>query len=923
MSADRITVIECYAFNDTTAVMIDGSTDDATRYLKITCPPGQRHAGKWDAAKYNLKASSGITLNDNYIRIEWLQIEATSTRAIAQYDAAGDNRIENCIMRGGSGTAAFSCVWFGPGGASLLRNSVVTGHTGPGVYCSSYGGGTVAIENCTICNNTTYGIQWGGQTLTVKNTYCGGNGTNAYNGTMTLTTCAHSSATSFTGSTASIAYSTANFVNVTAGSEDLHLQSGASATLLTGGTDLSGSFTTDIDGDTRSDWGIGADEYVIAAFTSTAALTLPKAVAAAVCTFTPPTFTSSAGLTLPAAVAAASASHAPPTYSASAALDLPAAVAAATATHTTPTYTGSAALTLPPAVAEADATSTAPTFTSSAALDLPAAIAEAAATHTPPSYTATAALDLPAAIASAAATHVGPVFTASAALDLPAIVAAASATFATATFTASAALTLPAAIAAAECQHTTPTYNATAALVLAPAVAAASATYDSGTFNCWTGTIRTPWEVYELDGDGVPEIGNGPTLTRNPATPPYFTTGLMGQCLTSNRAIESAGSMTFSMAGKFSVGMWVLAPIEPGWEGIVGTSVILTGASAKRIQIEVLYNSATEIKVWIRGATTWSQVVTTQPDQFHHYTVCVDPTSGTSSLFVDGTLIASHSFTLSSSGTGSIFAAERSACLDQIAFAEHAWTASEIAHIYNSGSGREYSTWQRSLSLPAAIASADATSTPPIYTASAALTAPAAVAEAAATFAAPVFTASAGLILPAAIAESTATFTGPVYTASADLDLPAAIVAASATYTPITFTASASLTLAPAIASSSIAFTGPVFTAEAAIEIPAAEASAIATHSTPAFTATVAISLPALQATAIAVFSLNSALLPGDSVWIQAGPGAVSFSSTGNRSSLWVPAGPADASFTDQGSRSSRWAQSGPGDATIQPKESD
>jgi len=637
-------------------------------------------------------------------------------------------------------------------------------------------------------------------------------------------------------------------------------------------------------------------------YTASAALTLPAAVAAATCTFTPPTFTSSAGLTLPAAVAAANSSHTPPTYTSSAALDLPAAVAAANATNTPPTFTGSAALTLPPAVAAAEATSTAPTFTGSAALDLPAAIAEAAATHTPPSYTATAALDLPAAIASAEATHAGPVFTATADLDLPAIVAASEATFAISAFTATADIILPAAIAAAECQHTTPTYTATAALVLAPAVAAASATFTTPVFNCWTGLIRTPWEVYELDGDGTPEIGNGPTFSRNPASPPYFTTGILGQCLTLGREINVNAVSSFNMSGKFSIGMWANMPYEAGWEGFVQTSAIITGASGKSIQLYLYMWSATQVLFQVNGATSVETYLNIDPGQWHHYVACFDCPNSRAELYVDGTLVATISMT-PTTFTGSILSCQRAGCLDQVTLAEHAWTAAELAYIYNSGAGREYSTWQRSLTLPAAIASADATSTPPVYTASAALNCPAAVAESLATFAAPVFTASAGLILPAAIAASSATFTGPVYTATVDLNLPAAIAAASATYTPITFTASAALTLAPAIASSSIAFTGPVFTAEAAIEIPAVEASAIATHSTPTVTATVAISIPALQATAIAVFSLNSALLPGDSVWVQAGPGAVSFSSTGNRSSLWVPAGPADA--------------------TIQPKESD
>jgi hypothetical protein len=53
----------------------------------------------------------------------------------------------------------------------------------------------------------------------------------------------------------------AQFVSLTPGSEDLHLRAGAPA--IDAGTSLAGSFTNDVDGDTRplqSGWDMGADE---------------------------------------------------------------------------------------------------------------------------------------------------------------------------------------------------------------------------------------------------------------------------------------------------------------------------------------------------------------------------------------------------------------------------------------------------------------------------------------------------------------------------------------------------------------------------------------------------------------------------------------------------------------------------------------
>jgi hypothetical protein len=65
-----------------------------------------------------------------------------------------------------------------------------------------------------------------------------------------------------------VPFSTAQFTNVTGGSENFRLVSGSY--LIDTGTDTSGegaplNFTDDIVGTTRSDWDVGAFEYVAAA----------------------------------------------------------------------------------------------------------------------------------------------------------------------------------------------------------------------------------------------------------------------------------------------------------------------------------------------------------------------------------------------------------------------------------------------------------------------------------------------------------------------------------------------------------------------------------------------------------------------------------------------------------------------------------
>ena len=57
-----------------------------------------------------------------------------------------------------------------------------------------------------------------------------------------------------------------NYTNLTGGSEDFHVKD-TNADIYDAGTDLSGSLTDDIDGDSRSQWDIGADEYTTGATT--------------------------------------------------------------------------------------------------------------------------------------------------------------------------------------------------------------------------------------------------------------------------------------------------------------------------------------------------------------------------------------------------------------------------------------------------------------------------------------------------------------------------------------------------------------------------------------------------------------------------------------------------------------------------------
>jgi hypothetical protein len=251
-------------------------TTGASNYIQVftpndtatQCNQTQRHSGVYSATKYRLagNGTGGYLLYNAvaYIRFEGLQLSNTQA---GDYGAArfngpakesSDVRFTESIIYDTKGKGAEI-----GSGTVTFENDLIYGAEAVGIEVTYDAHEPDAyILNCDTVANGTYGVERYSGLATLKNVYSGGNGTSDYNGTITsFTTCASSDSTSRTGVTPNIAYTTSNFTNVTAGSQDLHLVAGASSTLLTGGTDLSATFTKDIDGQTRTaPWSIGADE---------------------------------------------------------------------------------------------------------------------------------------------------------------------------------------------------------------------------------------------------------------------------------------------------------------------------------------------------------------------------------------------------------------------------------------------------------------------------------------------------------------------------------------------------------------------------------------------------------------------------------------------------------------------------------------
>ena len=264
VAADSIAEVFCETSGtaDTTAVTIAGWTTDATRYIHIKTSPGHRHVGVWNDAKYKLSVTNAIVISpeEDYVIVEGLQLEHTHSSAagISMLNhvvalTASNNLIlyDRCLIKnvpsGGSGT--LNLVYLAANDANVqMRNCIL-------YDASADGGGTkravrmeaglptqsLTLYNCTV-HNCVNGFSHGSGTAIATNVGMASVGT-PFAGTITQTTC-----------------STTTPTFLDEAGDNFHL-SASDVTWNNQGTDLSGTFTLDVDGETRDGtWSIGADK---------------------------------------------------------------------------------------------------------------------------------------------------------------------------------------------------------------------------------------------------------------------------------------------------------------------------------------------------------------------------------------------------------------------------------------------------------------------------------------------------------------------------------------------------------------------------------------------------------------------------------------------------------------------------------------
>lgn len=291
-----ITISGVWASPDTTRVSFSGITTSITNTITVTATGSARFPGTYSTSAYRLYDTTndgGPTLfvGVNYFTITGIQI----------YDnATGTDFGTHCLsLLDGNNFLADSLLMLSNNGTPVRIKDDTGGNPNISLINSvsiSYASAADSIDILNEANTTTWfllndvaisagsGVAFnisGG--INIKNTYGSSSSGSAYTysgGTNTIVTVASSDTTGTSG-LQNVSYSTSSgafFTNITPLSENLSLLVGSS--LILAGTNLSGTFTDDIIGNTRQPsgpWDIGVFKYTSAIHASMKGATLKNA----------------------------------------------------------------------------------------------------------------------------------------------------------------------------------------------------------------------------------------------------------------------------------------------------------------------------------------------------------------------------------------------------------------------------------------------------------------------------------------------------------------------------------------------------------------------------------------------------------------------------------------------------------------------
>jgi hypothetical protein len=262
--------VPCYYDSgpDTTTVTVDGWTTGQPNYIRIYTPNNisteanrsQRHQGKWDDTKYNMSFTYNqvILPEINNLRIEGLQLSGGSKGAygILAYDYS--MYVSNTIIKNAA---------TGISAGNSKINNVIVYDSNVGIH--SHNSSRNIFSNITLADNTTGFTSNCDNLVLAKNILLSGNatdygGSGGCNNPITFTYTSTNLAEGASG----IPAGTGNRYNQTfafndSTNKDYHLALTDTAARNYGvnlSADTNFAFSTDIDGNGRGTWDIGADE---------------------------------------------------------------------------------------------------------------------------------------------------------------------------------------------------------------------------------------------------------------------------------------------------------------------------------------------------------------------------------------------------------------------------------------------------------------------------------------------------------------------------------------------------------------------------------------------------------------------------------------------------------------------------------------
>jgi hypothetical protein len=249
-------------------------TMDATHWVKIK---GDNTTGKFDDSKFHIvwtptaNDQQGIYVGSgSRVYFENVQFTITNTNrtgAIAwniRDDAYGWSL--GCIWRCTlTNTYTGNSINITGSGTGVARNSIFYETNASRDSGAIVTGGTSTVQNCTFSNSGVGVYQWGGTSTVTNCAFLNNDDDLAGGHTVTYSAGDDADFDSGTGNIGWSTESTAWNANFTDYSTHDYSVKDTSAGIYDHGTDLSGSFTTDIRGVTRSTWDIGAFEYGTAA----------------------------------------------------------------------------------------------------------------------------------------------------------------------------------------------------------------------------------------------------------------------------------------------------------------------------------------------------------------------------------------------------------------------------------------------------------------------------------------------------------------------------------------------------------------------------------------------------------------------------------------------------------------------------------